>query len=121
MATNGNDYGIVDEYAEAHKLLLDLDQIAAIPWDEIDRRLELMGLTPVAMHYRQTARGFHVRIFLTEGYPPPVLVAAQAILGSDARREALNFRRMRVPHWTERMLKRWQVLFARKLKNGDPE
>lgn len=130
LATSSRDYGIIDTYAAPNLLLLDIDG-TEIDWPEIDRRLELMQLICCSKEYRETARGFHVKIVLDREYPPPYLVAIQAILGSDPRREALNFMRAvslsaleseRVVTCQEEidfLRMRWQVLFSKKLNEGE--
>lgn len=74
---------------------------------------------PSSVRVDRTARGFHIvaDVIVREGKMPDMaIVAAQAILGSDARREAFNLlRAMHVslgtvpPFWRSR----WNVLYER--------
>jgi hypothetical protein len=64
--------------------------------------------------FRRTARGYHVECQLSRRLAPCYIVAAQAIAGSDWRREAFNIDRIR------RTRKgagtgRWNILFERKI------
>lgn len=71
---------------------------------------------------RRTLRGWHVVVYLRDGLnwmPSPLeIVAAQAILGSDWKREGFNFVRARTlrdapPSWQE--AGRWNTLYWRKM------
>lgn len=69
---------------------------------------------PIArVRYDRTRRGWHVIVTVRKRIPPPLIVAAQAILGSDPHRESFNLMRVqqlrRVPtFWRTR----WNVLFS---------
>lgn len=81
--------------------------VAALRW---------LRLRPLALVYRRTVRGWHVKIALARRCAPLVVVALQSILGSDPKRETFNLVRARalprVPHgWRDR----YSVLFGRKL------
>jgi hypothetical protein len=52
-----------------------------------------MGWTYGDVRYDRTARGWHVVISVAQDVPFPVVVAAQAILGSDWQRESFNLAR----------------------------
>ena len=53
----------------------------------------LMGIKTESIRKYETRRGFHIIIKPTVRFTPLELIAIQAILGSDQRREALNFKR----------------------------
>lgn len=98
------------------ELKLDFDN-ETVPTDFMDRlrmlvRLELFRV--VAISYRRTAHGWHVRVLLSRRVGFSRLVAFQAILGSDWKREAYNIRRAKnwrdvSPFWR----KRANVLYSR--------
>lgn len=66
-----------------------------------------------AVRYDRTRRGWHVTVGVRKKIPPPLVVAAQAILGSDPKREAFNVMRVQrldkvSPFWRAR----WNVLYS---------
>lgn len=61
--------------------------------DRIRFIVRLHRLHVEAIGYRQTARGWHVRVRVRGRVGFPRCVALQAILGSDWKREAFNSRR----------------------------
>jgi hypothetical protein len=68
------------------------------------------------MRIDRSRRGWHVVIQLRRRLAPASIVAAQAILGSDWRREVFNLRRARMvprldPYWRTR----WNVLYCGKV------
>lgn len=96
-------------------LKLDLDRKwTACGWARWCQRvadgLDGMEAAPRAVRVTETLRGFHVEIWLARGLAnPQAVVAAQAILGSDTVREALNLRRTRTDFEGD-----WNVLYRRK-------
>lgn len=99
------------------RLKIDLD--GTLPRD-IDERvhwcLRVMGVRVEWWSVRKTRRGWHVEVELRGRLHPWKVVALQAILGSDYRRETFNLRRV----WNWRGLdsaarKHWNVLFTRKV------
>lgn len=81
--------------------------VAALRW---------LRLRPVALVYRRTVRGWHVKVGVSRRCSALVVVALQAILGSDHKREVFNLVRARVlsrqpAEWRNR----YSVLFGRKL------
>lgn len=87
-----------------------------VTWGPAPRARVVPG--PVCVRYDRTRRGFHVVIWLSESLTRAELVALQACLGSDARREALNLMRvrsMRVYGCPPRDRARWNLLFEEKL------
>lgn len=84
--------------------------------------LRMVGLRPSrqTIALERTRHGWHVIIQLSERLKPAEIVALQACLGSDRRREALNLMRALAlrkrcngvtPYWR----KRWNILFGGKL------
>lgn len=66
-----------------------------------------------AIRYDRTRRGFHVVVGVRKRIEPALIVAAQAILGSDLNREMFNVMRVQQlekvsPFWR----KRFNVLYA---------
>jgi hypothetical protein len=79
----------------------------------------IVGVRPLTIRTDRTRRGWHVLIVLAERLCPAEIVALQAIMGSDDRREALNLMRViairkrpPAPFWRDR----WNILFERKLQ-----
>lgn len=67
----------------------------------------LLHWTVRGVEYRRTRHGWHVVITIAQSIAPTSLVAAQAILGSDWRRESFNLLRARHlarvgPQWRQR-------------------
>lgn len=78
--------------------------------------LHRLDNAPQLVRIDRTARGWHVTIELERDVTALELVAMQAILGSDPRRETFNLVRVRnladvPPCWEER----WNVLYSAKL------
>ncbi len=85
--------------------------------DRIMQCCRLWGWDVWMVRYDRTRHGWHVLVFLTHDVPPPLVVAAQAIWGSDWRREMFNLRRVqhlrRVPaYWRCR----WNVLYEEHIR-----
>lgn len=100
--------------------LLKVDIDGPLPRD-IDSRVWWMCLTlrwPVeSWSYYRTQKGWHLVIEVRRRVHPWRVIAAQAILGSDYRRETFNLRR--TGRWRELSAvarSRWNVLFLRKLR-----
>ena len=81
-----------------------------------------MPLTTFRVRRRRTARGWHVIIYSNHPrwaeYEPLAIVAAQALLGSDWKREGFNF--VRALHLNDapeawQKLGRWNTLYIRKM------
>lgn len=111
--------GIVGSYSKAKTLLLDFDMEKPRPRiATLQYCLRVIGLRAGWIRRRRTVHGWHVEIGINIALKPSEQVAAQACLGSDLRREAMNLRRsisMRFnpvsPFWE----KRWNLLYERKL------
>jgi hypothetical protein len=104
------------------RLKLDFD--GHLPSDLVDRVRALfrwVGGRAAVIEVRRSARGWHVVIHTRAQWAraPIAAVAAQAILGSDPKREMFNLMRaLRLADapvfW--RQEHRWNTLYARKLK-----
>lgn len=94
-------------------LLLDLDAKRIPPtfYPRLAHCLRLWDWPFQGMRYDRTRRGWHVTVRIGRTIPPALVVAAQAILGSDPAREAFNAMRVQSApkgFWGER----WNVLYA---------
>jgi len=81
--------------------------------------LRLAGLRWRWCQSERTRRGWHMVIRLVGDLEPAELVALQALLGSDRKREALNIMRViAIRRWPRKDGRntRWNLLFERKLK-----
>ena len=98
-------------------LRMDYDgRIPARSYARLVSALRWLRLRPLAAVYRRTARGWHCKVALTRRCQPLVVVALQAILGSDPKREVFNLLRARaLPHVPAEWRSRYSVLFGRKL------
>lgn len=93
--------------------------------DDIDDRLWWILTTlqwPVAhVSYYRTKAGWHIEVHVSRRVHPWRVVAVQAILGSDYRRETFNLRR--TARWRDLPAvarARWNVLFTNKHALTDP-
>lgn len=82
----------------------------------VQQVLRMVGLAPrvAMMRLDRTRRGWHIRVYVTGFLAPMAIVALQAIAGSDWRREAHNW--LRVRHWrylSPDSRARFNVLYAR--------
>lgn len=113
-------YGVVEETARPNVLMLDFDFRRVPRVRPFWAVLRVVGLVPRWIRTDRTRRGWHVLIGLNQNLQPAEIVALQAILGSDDRREALNIMRVIAirkrdpgPFWRNR----WNLLFSRKLQD----
>lgn len=66
-----------------------------------------------AIRVDRTRRGYHVVVGINKKLAPAHIVAAQAILGSDPKREAFTLMRvLRLPELPAFWRKRWNVLYS---------
>lgn len=78
------------------------------------RHLKL-NVESVSFEYSSSRRGIHVVISLAEWVPPFVVVALQAILASDWRRETFNLVRvLSLPYAPVFWRRRWNTLYGGK-------
>ena len=76
-------------------LYLDLDgEVPAGFLFRLCHCLRLWAWPVEAIRYDRTAHGWHVVVGVNRRLSPPMIVAAQAILGSDRKREAFNLMRV---------------------------
>lgn len=107
-----------------NKLLLDFD--GPMPkdiWERIGAVFRWMGGRPAVVEVTPSKHGWHVVIHTRARWAvsPVVIVAAQAILGSDPLRELFNLMRAvslknRPKFWRQRH--RWNVHYRRKITGG---
>ena len=97
--------------------LLYLDVDGEIPPGFLFRLLHcirLWGWPLEAVRYDRTARGWHVVVGVRRRLSPAIVVAAQAILGSDPKREAFNLMRVQqLRHLPAFWRSRFNVLYSR--------
>ena len=113
-------FGVMKERASTRKILCDFDQPAPPPTRGIWRVLRIVGVRPRYIRYDRTRHGWHVVIGLTMSLTGAELIAIQAILGSDYKREALNLMRlisMRVHPASTYWIERSNILFSSKLRH----
>ena len=100
--------------------MLYLDFDGPVPKGLIDRIVwttKLWRWKLEAVRFDRTRNGWHVIVGVRKRLDPPVVVAAQAILGSDYKRETFNLMRVQglaniPPYWRER----WNVLYSHHAK-----
>lgn len=81
---------------------------------------KLWGWPLEAVRYDKTRRGWHVVVGIKKRLHPAFIVAAQAILGSDPKREAFTLMRVQELGWmTPFWRRRWNVLYAKHRKGFD--
>lgn len=99
--------------------ILKLDFDGDLPGDVLDRLRFLASVLDTRVVWTQidrTARGFHVTAKLRRTLPPLAIVAAQASVGSDPKREMYNLARaLVVPRMAKFWQSRWNVLYRRKV------
>ncbi len=100
-------------------LYLDFDNGAVLDESRLGFLLETLDEHVRFRAIYKTRRGHHIEIELYGDYPPCSVVAMQAILGSDPRRETFNLLRAlqlgSAPKFW-RQLGRWNTLYAEKLE-----
>jgi hypothetical protein len=75
---------------DKNSILLDIDK-AKLSLHELFIKLRLVRITPTFIQADRTRRGWHIIIGTKHDLKPLEKIALQAILGSDQRREALNY------------------------------
>ena len=95
-------------------LYLDIDTRNVPPLvSRITQCCRLWGWPIEAIRYDRTAHGWHVVVGVRKQIPPPLVVAAQAIFGSDRNREMFNLMRVqqlsKMPAFWRR---RWNVIYS---------
>lgn len=109
----------IEAYSDPKILLLDYDVARPVPYlIPLLASLRTLGLRARWCSYRRTRHGWHLELAIDFALTPSEQVAAQAILGSDPRREKMNLRRaisLRVHKHPAFWRKRWNILFDKKL------
>lgn len=110
-------WGVVKRRGNNRTLLLDYDRKRRPDLADLGWRAREMGIAWSAMTAeRSHSRGWHVVVYLAHPLTAGELVAAQALMGSDAARERYNL--MRVIAGAK--VRDWNLLFARKLTERAP-
>jgi hypothetical protein len=100
-------------------LYLDIDgKLPSHLVESITQTLRFWRWPIVAVRVDRTKRGWHVVVGVEKRLNAVSIVAAQAILGSDPKREMFNLTRARrlrfvAPQWR----KQWNVLYSRHTRN----
>jgi len=108
-------FGRIAEYANTRYLYLDFDHgMGSRRLRSVFTLARLCGFGIRWVRIDRTAHGWHLVVALRGKLPALAMVAAQAILGSDFRRESLNLMRClsRPSAARERY---WNILFDKKL------
>jgi hypothetical protein len=89
----------------------------ALSVPRINSLFRALGLSYEALRYNRSKRGWHMVALLAEQLTPVERVAAEAILGDDPMRAAMNFLRARnvakmPPFWRQR----WNILYETKIE-----
>lgn len=112
-------FGVVAERVNLTRAYLDFDRRRTPRLRPIWSVCRIVGLRPLWIEHRRTRRGWHVIVQLNDRLQPAELVALQAVMRSDPRRETLNLCRVlgmrRSPIRSAFWRKRWNLLYERKL------
>lgn len=112
-------FGIVKARTVLSRVYLDFDRRRVPRLVPLWAVCRIVGLRPIWIRSDRTRRGWHVVIALRERLEPAELVALQACMGSDRRRETLNLLRVigmrRSPIRSTFWHTRWNLLYASKL------
>lgn len=89
------------------KLDIDRKRVGRAPFRRLDFLCRVLRLHREAILTYRTANGWHILLFVRERVSPPIVVAMQAIAGSDWRRETFTLQKARRLHgvsryWRER-------------------
>ena len=108
-------FGRISEYADTRYLYLDFDHaMGSSRLRSVFTLARLCGFGIRWIRIDCTAHGWHLVVALRGTLPPLAMVAAQAILGSDFRRESLNLMRcLSVP--SKDRDRYWNILFDKKV------
>ena len=111
-------WGRYGHYSTARQAFVDIDDSQCPTMRSVFAVLHVIGLRSDCVCFERTKRGWHVIVYLRTMLEAGEIIALQAILGSDNRREALNLRRaismrrLGVERFWER---RWNILYRGKL------
>lgn len=106
---------MLKEYSDPYTVMCDYDRPEPPSLWEINRVFHILDMKPREIRYDRTQHGWHVVIRLQKPLSKIAIVALQAILGSDPRRETLNLMRALSVKWDNFSTRRWNVLFEYKL------
>lgn len=88
------EWGAIKVRGDARTLLCDYDQPRPPTLARVWRILGRINVRPVFIAYDRTARGWHLRVRVAVALTSGEIVAAQALLGSDPKRERYNLARV---------------------------
>ena len=111
--------GVLEEKQNENTIFLDYDRTRTPKLSPLFFLLRLCEMRPLYVVDVRTRKGWHRVVHLDCRLKPAEIVAAQALLGSDRRRESLNFMRilsLRRFGATNFARSRWNLMFTRKLK-----
>lgn len=113
-------WGEVEHDWKADRLYLDYDTSRTIgSLFNICSTLRILGIRARWINYSRSRHGWHIIIALNCKLHIVETIAAQSILGSDAKREALNLMRARAiakGRYSKWAIKRFNLLFSQKLR-----
>ena len=109
-------WGEIKELAASNKAYCDYDHTEPVRLRGVWALARTLGSRISYVRYDRTKRGWHAVICFNRSFSPAEIVAVQAVLGSDYKREALNL--SRVISCTSRAgMKRWNLLYRVKLES----
>jgi hypothetical protein len=105
--------GRVKEYARKDTTFVDIDTPRCPTLNRVRRVSRRLNIRPVFVRYDRTAKGWHIVTRWNRNFSNLELVALQAVLGSDWKREVFNL--ARVLSGKAERTNRWNILFERKI------
>src|SRR5688572_32820619 len=78
-----NEIGVIAHVADETMVYLDIDSRTSPSIRTIFAGCRIVGVRPMWVAYRRTARGWHVIIHLHDRLQPAETIALQSVLGSD--------------------------------------
>lgn len=108
-------FGKVKTFGNRRQLLCDFDRRRAPTLRRLFALCHTLQIAPRSIRLDRTARGWHMLVELPRAFEPAALVAMQAILGSDHRRERLNLMRVLSRNRSRFARRRWNILFESKV------
>ena len=108
-------FGEMKEYARRDRIYCDFDRAKRPTLSGLWTLARLCGLRIRWVRLDRTRRGWHMVCQLHAALEPLAIVAIQAILGSDYRRESLNLMRCLSGPRGKNQARGWNILFRRKL------
>jgi len=108
-------WGVMKQFSDPTVVMCDYDTPRCPSMWEINRVFHILDIRPEWIRFDRTRHGWHMIIQLRKPLEKCALVALQAILGSDPRRETLNLMRALSVRMSAFAARRWNVLFEYKL------